>query len=312
MELRHLRYFTAVARTLNFSMAARVLNIAQPPLSRQIRDLEQEIGATLFDRGTRPMQLTAAGRFLHEQAEQILARIDEVVVGTRRLAEGERGWFGVGFVPTTLYTLLPDLLRRFRLACPEVDIGLSELTTLQQIDALRAGRIDIGFGRLQLGAADIACEVILDETLAVILPAGHPMGALPEIGLADVQRLPLIVYPARPRPSYADQVIEVFKSRGLMPTIAFEVNEMQTAVGLVASGAGVTLVPMSARPLVRDDVVHVPLAERDATSPIVMNYRVGDASPLLDTFRRMLDAAGLPVREVAQGGSAKAPASGNT
>ena len=289
MELRHLRYFTAVARELNFSKAARALNIAQPPLSRQIRDLEQEIGVTLFDRGVRPMQLTAAGRFLHEQAEQVLARIDEIVVGTRRLADGERRWFGVGFVPTTLYTLLPDLLRRFRQACPDVDIGLAELTTLQQIEALRAGRIDIGFGRLSLGAADIACEVILNETLAVVLPVGHPLAASPEIRLADLQALPLIVYPARPRPSYADQVIEIFKSRGLMPTVAFEVNEMQTAVGLVASGAGVTLVPMSAQQLARDDIRNVPLAETDATSPIVMNYRVGDASNLLAAFRRLSD-----------------------
>lgn len=290
MELRHLRYFTAVARELNFSKAAQALNIAQPPLSRQIRDLEAEIGAQLFNRKVRPMQLTAAGRFLHEQAEQILARIDEVVAGTQRIAEGQRAWFGIGFVPTTLYTVLPGLIRRFRAARPDVDIGLSELTSLQQVAALKAGRIDVGFGRLLLQSPEVVCEVVHDETLAAVLPLGHPLSGRGAVSLAELLGEGLILYPARPRPSYADQVIEIFKSRGMMPTVAFEVNEMQTALGLVASGAGVTLVPVSARRLIRADVVYVPLAERDVTSPIVINYRAGDDAPLLAEFRGLLDS----------------------
>lgn len=291
MELRHLRYFTAVARELNFSKAAQTLNIAQPPLSRQIRDLETEIGAELFNRKVRPMQLTAAGRFLHEQAEQILARIDEVVAGTQRIAEGQRAWFGIGFVPTTLYTVLPDLIRRFRKSHPDVDIGLSELTSLQQVAALKAGRIDIGFGRLMLRNPEIICEVMHDETLAVVLPLGHPLADNETVSLTELLDDGLILYPARPRPSYADQVIEIFKSRGMMPVVAFEVNEMQTALGLVASGAGITLVPVSARRLIREDVVYVQLAEQDATSPIIINYRAADKAPMLADFRNLLDNA---------------------
>ena len=159
MELRHLRYFLAVARELNFSRAALALHIAQPPLSRQIRQLEDELGAELFDRSARPLKLTAAGQFFQGQARQMLERLDEACTATTRIARGGRTWFSIGFVPSTLYGALPEVIRRFRAAHPQVEVGLSELTTVQQIEALKAGRIDVGFGRLMLEDARVAGEV---------------------------------------------------------------------------------------------------------------------------------------------------------
>lgn len=165
MELRHLRYFEAVASELSFSRAAERLHIAQSALSRQIRQLEDELGAQLLDRRARPLQLTAAGRYFFEQVVQLLDRARSACELTRRISEGERDWFGIGFVPSTLYGLLPDVIRRFRAGYPALEISLSELTSIQQGDALKARRIDVGFGRLLLNDSQLGCEVILEEPL---------------------------------------------------------------------------------------------------------------------------------------------------
>ena len=142
LELRHLRYFAAVARELSFSRAAEQLHIAQPPLSRQIRSLEEELGAELIDRGSRPLRLTPAGRFFQAQAQQVLDRMTEVQAATRRIATGTRTWFGIGFVPSTLYGKLPEVIRRFREAQPAVELSLFEMTTVEQIEASWAAELD--------------------------------------------------------------------------------------------------------------------------------------------------------------------------
>lgn len=288
VELRHLRYFEAVARELSFSRAAARLHIAQPPLSRQIRQLEDELGAKLFDRQARPLQLTPAGRFLFEQVVQLLARVKEVGEATRRIAEGQRAWFGIGFVPSTLYGFLPDLIRRFRSGLQGVEVGLSELTTLQQAEALKAGRIDVGFGRLVLDDPELHGEVVMQEALVAALPSRHKLLGQTRVSLARLADEPLVLYPARPRPSYADHVLEIFRTRSLSPAVAFEANEMQTAIGLVAAGAGVALVPESVQRLHRDDVNYRPLSDAGVSSPVIMNFRADDRSPLLARLRAQL------------------------
>lgn len=294
IELRHLRYFEAVATELNFHRAAERLHIAQPPLSRQIRQLEDLLGAELLDRSVRPLKLTPAGRFFLEQTVQLLARVQEASAATGRIARGQRRWFGIGFVPSALYGPLPDWIRRFRADHSDVDVSLSELTTVQQADALKAGRIDVGFGRLPLDDAELACRTVLDEPLVVALPVGHPALRRRRLALADVAREPLVLYPARPRPSYADQVLASFRERGLVPTVALEANELQTAIGLVGAGIGLALVPQSVQRLHRDDVAYRPLAEADVRSPVIMNTRAGDASGLLADFLAMVDASAPP------------------
>jgi len=291
MELRHLRYFQAVARELSFSRAARRLHMAQPPLSRQIRQLEEELGAELINRAARPLQLTPAGRFFFEQSAQLLDRVEEMSEATRRIAGGKREWFGIGFVPSMLYGLLPELIRRFRTAAQGVEVGLVELTTVQQAEALKAGRIDVGFGRLVLEDREISCEVILEEPLVAALSAQHRLLSAQRVGLRRLAAEPLILYPARPRPSYADQVLQVFRSRGLAPTVAMEVNELQTAMGLVAAGVGVALVPASMQRLYRDDVAYRPLSDAGVMSPVLMHFRAGDRSAHLARFRALVAQA---------------------
>jgi DNA-binding transcriptional LysR family regulator len=291
MELRHLRYFQAVASELSFSRAAQRLHMAQPPLSRQIRQLEEEVGATLIDRAARPLQLTPAGRFFFDQSVHVLERIEEVCEATRRIAAGKRAWFGIGFVPSMLYGLLPDLVHRFRATAQGVEVGLMELTTVQQAEALEAGRIDVGFGRIALENDAIACEAIVEEPLVAALPARHRLLSARRLDLRRLATEPLVLYPARTRPSFGDQVLQMFRARDLVPTVAMEVNEMQTAIGLVAAGVGVTLVPASVQRLHRDDVAYRPLADADAVSPVLMYFRTEDRSVHLAHFRALVTQA---------------------
>lgn len=284
-ELRHLRYFVAVARELSFSRAAEQLHIAQPPLSRQIRSLEDVLGAQLLDRSSRPLRLTPAGRFFQVQAQQLLDRVAEVQKATARIAGGGRIWFGLGFVPSTLYGVLPEVIRRFRETQPTVELSLFEMTTVEQFAALKAGRIDVGFGRLQFNDDDIVSELVRDEPVVAALPVNHRLARHKSLSLAKLASEPLLLYPAKPRPSYADQVLEMFRSRGLKPTIVLETNEVQTAIGLVVAGLGYALVPQSLRHLDRAGVQYLPLSDAGVSSPILLNRRKDDDSELT-TFLR--------------------------
>ena len=281
MELRHFRYFAAVAATRSFSRASEKLNIAQPPLSRQIQQLEEEIGVRLLNRD-RPITLTEAGRHFYEQVVQVLARVDEIKSTTLRIGQGTVTQFTIGFVASTLYDALPELIRRFRIKAPGVDVALSEMTTLEQAAALKDGRIDVGFGRLRFDDDGIKRFTIRKEKIVVAVPCGNDLVNFAEpLKLRHIVGEPLIIYPKAPRPSYADQVLSFFRDSVLEPKAALEVRELQTALGLVAAGVGICLVPSSVRNLGRADVAYVELDEPKVLSPIIMSHRKNDRSPLL-------------------------------
>lgn len=282
MELRHLRYFTTVAAEGSFSRASEKLHIAQPPLSRQVQQLEEELGVRLLDRG-RPLTLTEPGRYLFEQGRQVLQRIEEMKAMTRRIAKGMVLQFNIGFVASTLYDTLPELIRRFRIMVPGVEVNLLELTTLEQVSALKDGRIDVGFGRLRFDDEMIVRKVIREERLCLVVPLGHALAKPPgkKLRLRDAEHEPLIIYPKSPRPSYADQTISFCRDAGFEPRIGIEAKELQTALGLVASGGGVCVVPASVKRLGRDDVRFIDLDEPKMTTPIIMSHRAKDSSKLL-------------------------------
>jgi LysR family transcriptional regulator, benzoate and cis,cis-muconate-responsive activator of ben and cat genes len=281
MELRHLRYFTTVAAEGSFSRAAEKLNIAQPPLSRQIQQLEDELGVRLLDRG-RPITLTEPGRYLFEQGRQILQRADDMRAMTKRIAKGMVLQFNIGFVASTLYDSLPELIRRFRITAPGVEVQLLEMTTLEQVAALKDGRIDVGFGRIRFDDEAVSRKIIREEKLCLAVPAGHELTASDKpLRLRHTANLPLIIYPKTPRPSYADQVIGFYRDAGVEPTIGTEARELQTALGLVASGGGVCVVPASVKRLGRDDVRYLDLDEPKLVTPIIMSFRKNDGSRLL-------------------------------
>src|SRR5262245_26442392 len=288
VELRHLRYFVTVAAERSFIRASEKLHIAQPPLSRQIQQLEQELGTQLLHR-ERPIRLTESGRYFFEQAVQVLQRTDEIRAMTRRMGKGKNQQFGIGFVASTLYDVLPELIRRFRLTAPGVEIVLTELTTLEQAAALKVGRIDIGFGRLRFEDDGLTRRVIHEERLSVAAPNGHFLGRKRKpLKLKHTVDVPLILYPNAPRPSYADQVLSFYRTLGLEPKVGFEVRELQTALGLVAADVGIALVPSSVRRLGRDDVEYLALEEPHITSPIIMSYRTNDSSPQLTKLLKLV------------------------
>jgi len=288
MDLRHFRYFVMVVTEGSFSRAAEKLHMAQPPLSRQILQLEEEIGARLLHR-SRPLTLTEAGRYFYEQVLQVLNRVDDIRGMTRKIAQGRVKQFSIGFVASTLYESLPELIRRFRLTNSDVEVALLEMTTIEQIAALRDGRIDVGFGRLRVDDPLITRLVLREEPVVAALPQGHVMaGRRGPLTLQDLADEPVIVYPNAPRPSYADQVLTFYRDNGIKPQVAFEVRELQTALGLVAAAAGICLVPQSVQKLGRPDIVFANLDRPKLTSPIIMSYRTSDTSQKLSNLRALL------------------------
>ncbi|ONC33874.1 LysR family transcriptional regulator [Burkholderia pseudomallei] len=278
MELRQLRYFIAVAEEMNITRAAQRLHMTQPPLSRQLQLIEDEIGLPLFERGARPLKLTDAGRVLYAQARRVLEQADELAPLTRRLAQAAER-IVIGFVPSTLYGALPEVIRAFREAAPVVELSLIEMFTLEQLGALKGGRIDIGFGRLRFDDDRLVREVLVEERLIAALPDGHPLAA-PDasISLADIAGQTLIVYPSTPRPSFADQQLSALRDGGLAPAAVHEVRELQTALGLVAAQVGVSLVPESVEGVRVKGVAYRRLPEPVATSPIILSRRLHDES----------------------------------
>lgn len=288
MDLRQLRYFVAVARERNFTRAAQILNIAQPPLSRQIQLLEEELGVPLIIRKSRPVKLTDAGRLLYEQALQVLGRVEQMRDATRRVGLNQNSVLSIGFVASTLYGGLPSLVRKLRQRAPELDIQLLELVSIQQIPALKEGRIDIGFGRLRHSDPSVTGIVLREERLVVATPRNSILAEsdapLPVSGLAG-QRV--IVYPKEPRPSYADHVLGLLHGHDVRPTGVQEVREIQTALGLVAAETGICIIPASARQM-RSDVHYRLLEGEDATSPVILNHRVGDSSPYIELVKVLI------------------------
>ena len=281
MDLRQLRYFVALASERNFTRAADSLHISQPPLSRQIQLLEEELGARLVDRTERPLRLTAVGHMFHEQALQILARVDAMRSMIDRAVRSDRRRFTIGFVASTIYARLPAIIRQFRAEAKNVDLRLVEIVSLDQIAALKDGRIDIGFGRIRFEDPAVRRTVLREEPLVVAVAATHPLADKSDpVSLARLAQEQLILYPNAPRPSYADQVLSLFHDRGLQPSVAHEVRELTIAIGLVAAEEGVCVVPASVSRSRTDDVRYLKLSE-PASSPIIMSQRAGDGSPEL-------------------------------
>ena len=296
MELRHLRYFVAVAEEKNFTRAAERLCMAQPPLSRQLHQLEEELGVLLFEPGSRPLRLTEAGAFFDVHARTVLAAASDLKTMTQRVGKQHRT-LAIGFVASTLYDLLPELVRRFRARFEDVEITFHEMTTITQLQALKDGRIDVGFGRIEGDDPAIRRILLSEERLVAAMSKAHPLAleAAP-LKLRAFQMETLIVYPGTPRPSFADQVLAIFSQLGLAPGKVLEVGELQIALGLAAAGQGVTIVPEGLLTMKRDDITYRPIADRQAVSPVIFSVRLMDRSEALQNMLAIIyeiyDASG--------------------
>ncbi len=291
MELRHLRYFTAVAEELHFGRAAARLHIAQSPLSQQIRRLEAELGVALFDRSRRSVQLTAAGRLLQEQATPLLAQADRLEQTMRDAAGGRVGALTVGFVGSATYSTLPTIVRAHRLAHPRVEVRLVELTTGPQIEALTSGQIDIGLVRPPVRSDAVEVTPLVEEQLVAALPDSHPLASRDVVDVRDLADQPFVSFPRRIGSGLFDDILAVCSRAGFSPQVVQEANEMQTIVSLVSAGLGVALVPESMQAFTRPHLALRPLRGSDVTLRLALARRVGDPSPLVRQFAESALAA---------------------
>ncbi len=284
VEIRHLRYFIAVAQESNFSRAAEKLHISQPPLSQQIRQLEEDLGVLLIERGSRPVQLTEAGKFFFEQAQGLVEHFDQFLAQTKKLGSGEEGSLTVAFVSSSTYELIPRILRIFRKRHPGVNLNLIEKNTPQQLEALKNKQINIGIGRPFSEQEEITSDWILDETVVVAVPAEHAFSQKKSISLNSLQEEEMISFYLFPEPSFGSFVMETCRKAGFEPRIAQRTGELQTALGLVAAGMGVALLPASVEHTTREGVKYIPLKKPSPTISLVAAYRKDDSSPILKLF----------------------------
>ncbi|WP_242361415.1 LysR family transcriptional regulator [Anaeromyxobacter sp. SG17] len=284
MELRHLRYFVAVAEELHFGRAAARLHIAQPPLSQQIRQLERELGFELFLRTNRRVRLTEAGGTFLLDARGILERVSRAAESARRVARGEVGSLAVGFVASATYALLPRLVRTFRQRHPEIALTLTELSTAEQVAAIRAGSIQLGLARPPVGDETLREDPLAEEPLVVALAARHPLAARRALSLRALAEEPFVLFPRQPRPGWADEVVNACRAAGFRPEVAQETLELSTTVALVAAGIGITLVPESAQTVRLPGVVYRPLRSPAPRTRLVAIHRPEDPRPVVQRF----------------------------
>ena len=260
MEIRHLRYFIAVAEELHFGRAAQRVHICQPPLSQQIKDLEQELGALLFHRRHKKISLTEAGAAFLEDAREILTRVDAAAERVRAVAQGMVGRISMGFVLPAMDTFLPDAIREFRSGSPGIEIRLHELGTPAQLDALGTGHIDVGVVRLfQQETAGLVVEKIVEESYVLALPATHPLTSLKAVPLVALDGESLIFFPRPSHPRLYDRIIACCSAVGCVPRIVQETTTKTTAIALAGAEVGVALVPASAEKHRRAGVVYRPI-----------------------------------------------------
>jgi DNA-binding transcriptional LysR family regulator len=296
MELRHLRYFVAVAEELHFRRAAERLHISQPPLSHQIRQLEEELDVQLLERSRRRVELTAAGEAFYARAREILDAVDDAGRQARRVQRGEVGRLSVGFVGSAVYSVLPEILQAFRVQRDGVDLRLRELTTAAALDQLESGRIDVGFVRPQSPPRPgIAVETILREEIVVALPESHRLAGRDRLALGELAGEPLVLLTRTGSPGVRD-VLEAATARfGGEEQLVQEAAEVQTVIGLVAGGVGFSLVPDSVRSLTRRGVVYREIVDAPSIE-LVLAWRGEDRSPVLSAFREVVRDHRLPPR----------------
>lgn len=284
MELRQLRYFVAVAEELHFRRAAARLHISQPPLSQQIRALEDELGFALLTRTRRRVELTAAGAAFLRDARALLGELEGAVATARRIDAGQTGRLRVNFVGSALFSIVPGAVERFRRARPGVELELRERATVDQLRAVRAGVADVGLVRPPIeDDGELHAQTVLRERTVAALPTGHALAGLSRVPLRRLAAEPLVLFPRDQATGFHDLLIDSLAGAGVAPRVIQYAPEMLTIIGLVAAGTGVSLVPASVQRLALDGVVYRPVSGAPR-SELVAITRAGDDSALAQAF----------------------------
>ncbi len=292
MELRHLRYFVAVAEELHFTRAARRLNIAQPPLSQQIRALEAELGVRLFDRTRRSVALTDAGAALLARARTLLATTLALPAELQRVARGEVGELRIGFTSTLPLThVLRDVVADHRRSHPEVSLHLRELHAMLQFEALRRGELDVGLVRYNERAPEgIRLDLLRRDPLRLVVPASHRFARRKSVVIADCRDEAFIGFPGSAGTGTGPLLKRLCAEAGFEPRIAQEAREATTQIGLVAAGLGIAVLPAPLEAVRIDGVRYVPLAGEGAMLVMSTATRVGEVSERVLSFVRRVES----------------------
>jgi DNA-binding transcriptional LysR family regulator len=284
MELRQLRYFVAVAEELHFRRAAVRLHVSQPPLSHQIKQLEQEMGVALLTRTRRRVELTPAGEAFLRDARSLLAELDGAVSTAKRIDTGQTGRLRINFVGSALLSIVPSAVQRFRSARPDVEIELRERPTAAQLRAVADGLVDVGLVRPPIEHGDqLHAQLVMRERTVAVLPASHALAAMRRIPLRRLAVEPLVLFPRAQAPGFHDVLISSLAATGTHPLVVQYAPEMLTIIGLVAAGIGATLAPASVTRLALEGVVYRPIAGAPSSELLAVT-RTQEASPLVDTF----------------------------
>ncbi len=282
MELRHLRYFVAVAEECHFGRAAERLHIAQPPLSQQIKQLENELGVQLLTRSTRRVELTPAGEQYLDRARAILANVEHARDEAHLIRDGRIGKVTIGFTGSATYELLPSLSRLLRTELPELELDLrGEMLTPTQVAGLVDGTLDIGFLRPPVHVPEVEVHPLRREPLVVVLPETHALADAAEVSLSDLAGEPFITYPSHHRSVVHDAVLDACRAAGFTPE-ATEVAETSTLVSFVAAGLGVALVPESVQHLRITGAAYRPLAGSPPAVELAVATRRGETSAAVE------------------------------
>lgn len=291
MELRHLRYFIAVAEELHFGRAAQMLGISQPPLSQQIQALEQQLGTRLFERTNRRVELSETGRLFLDEARQVLAQVDKAADVARRAQLGELGELKIGFTASAPFTSrIPKAIFAFRQAYPDVHLALQEMTSQEVVACLEARTIRVGIMRpLPLPDALTSVE-LLNEPLVAIMRSDHPLAADSKDGLfmAALAMEPFVFFPRGYGSGIYAQILGLAREAGFSPLITQEAGEVMTIIGLVAAGLGVTVLPASYQRMHIEGVVYRTLLDPGATSAIWLTQRKDEHSPMARAFMELV------------------------
>jgi len=291
IELRHLRYFLAVAEELHFGRAAEKLHMAQPPLSQQIRQLEAWIGFPLFARNSRSVQLTPSGKELQKRLLQTFAKLQGDIRSVRQVGRGRRGTLDVGFISTSILTSIPQLLSRYRQQFPEVELRLHELYTSNLVQGLEDGTIDIGFLR-DGGPVPGLCTIrVLSEPFVVMLPANHPLAKRKSIPVPLLKKEPFVFFPQSAGLTAWQRTVAICEAHGFRPDIVQEAPHWITITRLVAAGIGVTIAPRCVCQIATSGVAAVELKDVDARSYIELAFDQNSTCAVIAGFLRLARTA---------------------
>ncbi len=296
MELRHLRYFVVVAEELNVTRAAKLLQMAQPPLSQQIHQLEEELGVTLFHRSKRRIELTDAGQVFLEEARRTLVQAEHACRMAQRAQRSEIGRLVIGFVSEATYDLLPTMLQAYRARFPQVEIVLCEMTTMQQVQALQQGDIHLGVLRPPIPETGLKLQIVRQEPFVIVLPPSAVFAPDERITLSALSEEPFVLFPRAISPGAYDQVISLCNQAGFSPMIVQEATELHTILGLVAIGIGVSLLPASVRLLRSQGVVYRALPRNGTQTSTALVWRQDSRSSVVSTFLDVARAVPAPNR----------------